>query len=240
MIFVTSWDDGHPLDERLGGLLDRFGLKATFFVPIYNLEGYPVLSTQALRGLDGRFEIGGHTLDHAPLTECSQTECARQIVEGKAALEQQLGHAVPGFCYPKGKWNIQVRATVMKAGFAYARTIENFRLDCGKDRFSMPTTMQIFPHGKKILLRNYIRHGHYITRFKALTIASKSKNWIDFLIKLLDADLDESSVLHVWGHSREIEEQNLWSELACLFSIVAAKHPRLCTISELVKDVMPF
>jgi peptidoglycan/xylan/chitin deacetylase (PgdA/CDA1 family) len=240
MIFVTSWDDGHPLDARLADLLDRFGLKATFFVPIHNLEGRPVLSTQSLCRLDGRFEIGGHTLDHAPLTELSQTECVHQIVQGKVALEQQLGHAIAGFCYPRGKWNERVRETVKRAGFTYARTIENFRLDCGKDRFSMPTLMQIFPHDKQVLLRNYIRYGHYIARFKALTIVLQNNSWMDILIKFLDADLDESSVLHIWGHSWEIEEQELWTKLEELFSIIASRHPRLCTISELVADGMRF
>jgi len=126
---VTSWDDGHPLGERLADLIDQCGLKATFFVPIHNYEGLPVLSTTALRKLDGRFEIGSHTLDHIPLTKVSLAECTRQVIEGKIALEQILGYAVPGFCYPQGKWNVRVRDIVMQASFLYARTIENFRLD---------------------------------------------------------------------------------------------------------------
>ena len=238
MIFVTSWDDGHPLDERLGDLLDRFGLKATFFVPIRNREGRPVLSTDTLRRLDGRFEIGSHTLDHTPLTGLHRTECARQIVEGKAALEQQVGHVVPGFSYPRGKWNAPVRDSVLKAGCNYARTIENFRLDPGSDRFSVPTTRQIFPHGRHVLLWNYFRYGNHISRFKALTTALQSKNWMGFLVRLIDTDLDESSVLHVWGHSWEIEERGLWTELEAFFSIVASRHPKPCTINELVAGSM--
>jgi len=238
LIFVTSWDDGHPLDERLGDLLDRFGLKATFFVPIRNREGHPVLSTDALRRLDGRFEIGSHTLDHIPLTDLPQKECARQIVEGKVALEQQVGHAVSGFCYPRGKWNGLVRETVINAGCNYARTVENLRLDRGNDRFSIPTSMQIFPHGKRVYFSNYIRYGRYISRFKAITIGLQSKNWIDFLIRLLDSDLDEKSVLHIWGHSWEIDEKKLWSKLDSLFSLVASRQLRQSTISELVTDAM--
>ncbi len=236
MIFVTSWDDGHPLDERLADLLDRFGLKATFFVPVHNLEGYPVLSTQALREIDGRFEIGSHTLDHTPLTELSERECARQVAEGKLGIEQQLGHAIPGFCYPRGLWNKRVRETVMQAGCVYARTVENLRLDCGKDRFSVPTSIQAFPHGKQVLLRNYLRYGHYVSRFDMLTTALRSKNWIDFLIKLIDGALSEGSVLHVWGHSWEIEERGLWIKLGELFSLIASIHPKVCTISELIAE----
>jgi peptidoglycan/xylan/chitin deacetylase (PgdA/CDA1 family) len=236
LIFVTSWDDGHPLDERLGDLLDRFGLRATFFVPIRNCEGRPVLSTDALRSLDKRFEIGSHTLDHVSLPGLPQGECVRQIVEGKIALEQRLGHTVDGFCYPRGKWNRSVRKAVETAGCSYARTVENLWLDSGEDKFSIPTSMQIFPHGKQLLLRNYLLYCHHVSRFRAITIGLQSNSWLDFVVRLLDADLNEKSVLHIWGHSWEIEEQGLWAELEEMFSIIASRHPRLCTISDLVAD----
>lgn len=209
-------------------------MKATFFVPIRNRERRPVLSTNALRRLDARFEIGSHTLDHVPLSELAQDECTRQIVGGKNALEQQLGHVVPGFCYPRGKWNRSVLEAVMQAGCSYARTVENLRLDFGDNLYSIPTSMQIFPHGKQVLLRNYIRYGRYFLRFKAITIGLQSKNWLDFLVRLLDTELDETNVLHIWGHSWEIEEQALWPELEELFALVASRHPKFCSISELV------
>ncbi len=238
MIFVTSWDDGHPLDERLGDLLDKFGLKATFFVPIRNCERRPVMSNSALLRLDGRFEIGSHTLDHIPLATLPREECTRQIVEGKDALEQQLGHGVDGFCYPRGKWNSSVRGTVVDAGCSYARTVENFRLDSGSDCFSLPTTMQMFPHGRQVLLRNFIRYGNYDARLKTFSLGLQSNDWMDLFLRLLDTDLDDANVLHIWGHSWEIEEQALWTKLESLFSVAASRQPRFCTISELVTDVM--
>lgn len=175
------------------------------------------MSNSALHGLNGRFEIGGHTMDHASLTEVTRSGFTRQVMAGKAALEQQLGHAIPRFCYPRGKWNKRVRETLMQAGFIYARTIENFMLDCGKDRFSIPTSIQIFPHGKQVLLRNYARYGHYLSRFNAITSALRNKNWTDLLIKLIEPELDEDSVLHIWGYSWKIEEQKLWIKFGRIF-----------------------
>lgn len=238
MIFVTSWDDGHPLDERLGDLLDRFGLRGTFFVPGRNREGRPVMAADALRRLDGRFEIGSHTRDHVPLVGLSRETCLRQIVEGKTGLEQQLGHAVPGFCYPRGKWNESVRDIVREAGCSYGRTVENFRLDIGSDRYSLPVTMQAYPHDKQVLLRNYMRHGRLIPRFWAFSAGLRSKDWLDFAGRLLDADLGETGVVHVWGHSWEIEEQGLWHKLEGLFAMVASRQPRLRTIGELITDAL--
>ncbi len=192
------------------------------------------MSTEALRRLDKRFEIGSHTFDHALLTKLSDAECTLQVVEGKAALEQQLGHAVSGFCYPRGKLNQRVRKTVVHAGFDYARTIENLRLDFGGDFYSIPTSIQVFPHGAQVLLRNFVRFGHYNLRLHALRIAFQSENWLDFIIKLLNADLEDKSVLHVWGHSWEIEDLGLWDQLKELFSQVRSRKPELCSVKELV------
>jgi hypothetical protein len=59
---------------------------------------------------------------------------------------------------------------------------------------------------------------------------------MDFLIKLIDTVLDEGSILHIWGHSWEIEEQELWMKLEELFSLIASRHPKLCTIGELITE----
>ena len=51
----------------------------------------------------GRFEMGSHTLDHAYANSMGDDAWARQVVDGKRMLEDQLGHRVDGFCYPGGK-----------------------------------------------------------------------------------------------------------------------------------------
>jgi len=59
MHFVSSWDDGHPLDERVAELHADRGLKATFFVPLRNREGRSVMHPSTVRSLDrAGFEIG--------------------------------------------------------------------------------------------------------------------------------------------------------------------------------------
>ena len=35
-IITTSWDDGHPLDLKLGKLLKQNSIKATFYTPLTN------------------------------------------------------------------------------------------------------------------------------------------------------------------------------------------------------------
>ena len=42
--FSMSVDDGHPLDLRMADLLHSHDIKATFYLPLANQEGAPVLS----------------------------------------------------------------------------------------------------------------------------------------------------------------------------------------------------
>jgi peptidoglycan/xylan/chitin deacetylase (PgdA/CDA1 family) len=61
-LFTLSIDDGHPLDLKIAELLKRYDIPATFYIPLHNSEGHPVLQTSALCELAKHFEIGSHTL----------------------------------------------------------------------------------------------------------------------------------------------------------------------------------
>jgi peptidoglycan/xylan/chitin deacetylase (PgdA/CDA1 family) len=214
MIFVTSWDDGHPLDERVAELLGKYGVHGTFYVPIRNREGRPVMAPDALRRLAGAgFEIGGHTLDHVYLTTCSPAVVDEQIGEGKVRLEQILDHQVDGFCYPGGKMSPAIREAVRRAGFKYGRTIENFRTELGMDPYRVPTGLQFFPHSRRVLWSNFARYGHYQERVRMFSRALAARHWWERLTRSAEALDDGDAVIHLWGHSWEIEEYGLWSEL---------------------------
>jgi len=50
-VFSMSVDDGHPLDLRMAALLQSHQIKAAFYLPISNQEGWPVMSPAAIREL---------------------------------------------------------------------------------------------------------------------------------------------------------------------------------------------
>lgn len=232
MVFLTSWDDGHPLDMRVADMLEKHGLKGTFYVPIRNREGRPVMSVEALRELDKCFEIGGHTLDHTYLTTISDTVAEYQIDNGKSRLQEILGHDVVGFCYPGGKYNRRIRNAVIRSGFKYARTIENLRLDCHGDCYAVPTTLQFFPHSRQVLCKNYLSHGHYWNRSVAFISALSTRDWSRRLMRLAEQVSIGDSVIHIWGHSWEIEEHGLWPHLDMFFASVAALRPCTRTVKD--------
>lgn len=225
MWFTTSWDDGHPLDRRLADLMARHGILGTFYCPLHSGEGRPVMQAADLRALDGRFEIGSHTLDHVYANRVPAADWAAQVVQGKAQLQSMLGHPVQGFCYPGGKLAAGSRDAVAAAGFAYARTTENFRMDSGHDPLRMPTTLQFHAHPRLVLLRNLLSQGH---RRRRLAVALACLAEADFETRLrraLQTCLASGSGFHLWGHSWEIDRHDLWPALERFFAQVAANVP---------------
>ncbi len=225
--FTLSVDDGHPLDQRMAALLDRLGIRATFYLPIDNSEGLPVLEPAAMRALAQGFEIGSHTRSHFFLTTLSAGDAWRQITEGKQLLEDCLGQQVRGFCYPGGRYKRLHRLQVRAAGFDFARTTQNLRMDIGCDPFQLPTSAQFYPHDSTIFLRNFVSQGAWVSRVAALKIALQERDWIKRLHRLLDLAIADESVFHLWCHSVDIERLQLWPALEGF----------LCRVAHDVSDV---
>lgn len=213
MLFTTSWDDGHPLDLKLADLLARHGFAGTFYVPLHNREGLPVLGDAELRRLAQGHEIGSHTQDHCYANQVSPADWVSQVRQGKAGLEQRLGQPVPGFCYPGGKFNRRARQVVVDAGFAYARTTVNLQLQPGSDRFALPTTLQFYPHAASVLLRNWLRQGQWRVRGANLHKLASAPRLHGRLLALLHQALAQGGMFHLWGHSWELDRHGLWAEL---------------------------
>lgn len=207
-LFTTSWDDGHPFDVRVADLLDRYQMRGTFYVPITNMEGLPVLSATQLRSLANEFEVGSHTLDHCYLDSVNLTEARRQIVEGKTELEQMIGTPVRGFCYPGGRKNDSIIDLVKMAGFAYARGLSNLDTEAG-ERFCMPTTIQFYPHPRRVFLQNYLTKGS-LTRYQLLPLLLRHGDLRSQLISSMEYVALNGGIFHLWGHSWELDKFDGW------------------------------
>jgi len=213
MIVTTSWDDGHPADVRLGELLNKHGVKGTFYVPCRNSEGRPVMGVAEIRELAKAHEIGAHTLDHVDLTMLPPDEANRQIVGGKNWLEDVIGSPVHGFCYVRGKYNRIIRSQTIATGFAYARTVKSLCSGIGSDPFTMPTTLQFYPHGVVNNLKNLVKYGPDLGRIQLCLAAISTADLTEHTKALIDLCAARGGCFHLWGHSWEIEERNLWAEL---------------------------
>jgi peptidoglycan/xylan/chitin deacetylase (PgdA/CDA1 family) len=224
-VFTCSIDDGHPSDVRMAALLSKHGLHATFYVPLKNREGPPVMSPDQIRTVGQGFEIGSHTLDHCYLNSVDVREAKLQIDGGKSALEQIIGRAVAGFCYPGGKFNRHHLELVRGAGFLYARTTANLCIDRGPCPFEVPTTIQFYPHTRNVYLANFLQFGNWSKRADAMKVAWMADNWIDRIYLLFDHACRQGGAFHLWAHSHEIDQLELWQDLDDFFAYVARTIP---------------
>ncbi len=247
MLFTTSWDDGHPLDQKLADLLDEFSVAGTFYCPIRNREGLPVLDPVGMRSLSERFELGSHTLNHVYATDMSPAHWRDEVFKGKAELESILGRSVSGFCFPGGKMPPGARQIVVDAGFTYARTTGNLWTRIGDDRFVLPTTLQFYPHSRAVLMRNLFRQGRWGSRISLGLRCLMAKGFMHRFDRLLSVSSDAGGdlghadqVVHVWGHSWEIEELDLWEQLRQFLSQVVSRvsPERRLTNGQLVQRLM--
>lgn len=84
---------------RFTELLDRHGIRATFFVNALDLKDPSKRSALARLAADGH-EIANHGLDHAYLCGLPHAEKARHIAESSSLLEDFVGRPVRGFRAP--------------------------------------------------------------------------------------------------------------------------------------------
>lgn len=212
-VFSLSIDDGHPLDMRMADLLRKREIPASFHVPMRNSEGPPVLNTVELRELSKDFEIGSHTLHHRYLSRLDMQQALMQITSGKLALQDVLGKSVQGFCYPGGKYRAIHCGMVQAAGFRYARTTQNLRLDAGHAAMELPTTLQFYPHSRRVLIRNFLSQGSWKQRWSVCELLMQEEHWLDRLRRLFAYAVRHGGVFHLWCHSLDIERLGLWQTL---------------------------
>ncbi len=222
---TISVDDGHPLDLRSAALLARHGLRATFYLPRSNREGPPVLTDVQARMLAQGFELGSHTLSHCFLTRVDERRAWQEISAGKRALEGGVGQPVQGFCYPGGRYRRLHVRQVQAAGFRFARTTQNLRIDAGDQPFEMPTSAQFYPHPRTVWLRNFLSQRDWAPRAPALLALLHEADWLLRLYRLLALAEARGGLLHLWWHSLDIERLGLWSALDRLLAAIAARVP---------------
>ena len=237
MKLITSWDDGHPYDLKIAELLERHQISGTFYIPINNSEGREVMGKEDIRTLDTQFEIGSHTHDHVYLDSLSTDECRQQIGLGKSILEDYLGHTVPGFCYPGGKYNENIIEIVKDLEINHARTVKNFFLKPTVNIFQIPTTLQFYPHKISVYCSNYIKHQHLASRFPVFQNMTFGKNWLDSLKSMLNKYQHSNKIFHIWGHSWEIEENGLWNDLEEFLKYANRLNIQSLTVSDLINVV---
>lgn len=116
---VITFDDGCETDVTAAApILRQAGFGATFFITVGYLgrPGY-LVESQVCELSNAGFDIGCHSMTHPCLSELSEPDLHREIVEAKDRLEQMTGHPVRNFSCPGGRWSPQVADVACRAGY---------------------------------------------------------------------------------------------------------------------------
>ena len=219
--FVTiSVDDGHPTDLKTAELLQKYGLKATFYVPAKNPER-EVMSSPLLRQLSGTFELGGHTMNHVPLPSLAEKTARAEILDCKKWLEDLTGRPAVAFCYPKGKFNRATAELVKRAGFMGARTCLFNLHEFPEDPFRWGVTTQAYSHSRTIQMRHALLEGNFSGAWNYWKIYQGAQVWQQHFLRALDHMAEHGGIAHLYMHSWEIDGLGQWELLESVFQAIA-------------------
>lgn len=113
---AITFDDGHYDNFSVARpILNKYGIKATFFITTDFIEGKippgfgattpkKSMSWQEVRKLRAEgHEIGSHCKSHIGLNNLSNSKLKEEIVESKEIIESQLGGEINSIAYPFGE-----------------------------------------------------------------------------------------------------------------------------------------
>lgn len=89
------------------------------------------------------------------------SEAKRQIEGSKKYLEDLLGHNVPMFCYPKGRYNETIKKIVRNSGFIAARTCDPRDFNLPQDPYEWHITLFASNQSPLIHHQKALGLGHF-------------------------------------------------------------------------------
>ncbi len=177
-----SYDDNQIHDERLVGLFNRYGLKATFHLNSGTLgrEGY--VAKEAVKALYEGHEVACHGVKHEYLNHLGKERLVKEMWEDKKALEGLTGRIAAGTSYAYGEYGEEAVEALRAIGIQYARTVE------GTNAFRLPS--------------DFLRwHPTCHHNGDVLKKAEEFKNVPDY---------HRLPLFYIWGHSFEFEWEGTW------------------------------
>lgn len=189
----TSWDDGGALDVRIASILKKYPkLSGTFYVIVDKIGQDGFLTWEQIKDIERQgFEIGSHTMTHSHnMKDMYDEELHYEIQNSKDILEAVLGHPVGKFCYPRGRYDDRIREFVIRAGYTEARATGKPGVLDSPDPYGMRGTLHIFKRPE----------------YGATPI-------FEFAKKTIDKAIERGGYINIWGHSAEIQKNNLWGTL---------------------------
>jgi len=215
-LFTTSWDDGHPLDARIADMLEEFGFVGTFYAST-GPEGRRLISDDALARIGRNHELGVHGRTHTIFPELSREALSEEFHWAVEDLSRfgSVGHVVAP---PRGKIDGATRRFIGRLGFA-VRTGAIIGAAAVRGN-SLEPTFQLYPHGRKTIVRNYL-YRRRIPTVTTLRELAREDELRERSRRLLLAAATRQRYVHIWGHAADVERLDLWEALRGLLAMAA-------------------
>jgi peptidoglycan/xylan/chitin deacetylase (PgdA/CDA1 family) len=206
---TTSWDDGVPEDERLGELLASYGFPGTFYATTGPI-GHRLISDAATSRLVALgHELGNHGRTHRPFTALSAEELLDELAWG----EREIGAVATSHrlvAPPAGIVSKAVRAT-LRANRYVLRSAPILAKSAATRELVVPSA-QMYPHSVFATYKHLAKH-RLLPPLAFLRAWSRGGTPRERFRRLADIAHRRGLVLHVWGHSAELERFQLWGDL---------------------------
>jgi len=132
--FVLTLDDGYQDNYKLRKYFKDKKIKPALFIMSNNKKAnheelqtdIGFLSNKEIKDLHSLgWDIGCHSATHADFSSLSSIEKEEEIVKAKEKLEKMLGARIKYFSYPKGVYDNKIVASVKKAGYKLAVSMDD-------------------------------------------------------------------------------------------------------------------
>jgi peptidoglycan/xylan/chitin deacetylase (PgdA/CDA1 family) len=149
-----TFDDAHVSQLELAApLLEKHAIRGLFFVTT-DWVGikHQVASWTGLRNLIRQgHSIGSHGLTHQYLSNCTPVELKREVAASRMMLEDRLGIEVRSISAPGGRWNMDVLAACLDAGYQDIFTSEP---NISERRVTNANGKSLTIHGRLVVRRS--------------------------------------------------------------------------------------
>ena len=116
---ITVYNNAYPL-------MKKYGFISTQFIISSHFGNVGVMTKDQVKEMAASgHEIGSHSYSHLDLTNVQESILEKEVVQSKKDLEALIGQPVLSFCYPSGKFNINVQNYLKKSGYLLAVTTVN-------------------------------------------------------------------------------------------------------------------
>lgn len=145
--FVVTFDDGYKDILLVKRFLEKRDIRPAVFVLSEQGgadrtelgTGRQFLSQHEILELHtAGWEVGCHSASHADFSKLDAEALEREVVSAKKVLEEKLGFNIRYFAYPKGFHSELIRATVKRAGYRGALSMDDGFIGSTTDPYALP------------------------------------------------------------------------------------------------------